>query len=184
MLEKDDAIRMMIKMIDGDSFEENRSLVQELTFNRLEEELQKRGLEFTEVQMKNLSILSSDDIYTNMGLLVSDQCKHSIKFTVFQGTDIYAKVLSAEEQKYLPILRLFDNQKQITRPDVEEALGSGTIHAINILKEMLDKDLISKIGNFNKILEQLDKDILKSGLIIELVDKSNDEDENVKVALE
>ncbi|MGB8454116.1 MAG: RNA-binding domain-containing protein [Anaerocolumna sp.] len=83
----EDAIRMMIKMADGDSFEENRSLVQELTFNTLNEELQKRGLEFTEVQMKNLSILSSDDIYTNMGLLVSEQCKHSIKFAIFQGID-------------------------------------------------------------------------------------------------
>ncbi|MEA5084777.1 MAG: putative DNA binding domain-containing protein [Lachnospiraceae bacterium] len=297
----EDAIRMMIKMADGDSFEENRSLVQELTFNRLEEELQKRGLEFTEVQMKNLGILSSDDIYTNMGLLVSDQCKHSIKFAIFQGTDklvfkdrkeligslfaqltdayktidfyngtkatfhdlfrtderdypedavreallnaivhrdysfsgstfinlysdrleiislgglvsglsleaamlgasqprneklaslfyrmklieaygtgiskiiscykglqvqpkfenvegafrvvlpnIHAKVLSAEEQKYLPILRLFDNQKEITRSDVEGVLGSGTTHAINTLKEMLDKDLIRKVGN-------------------------------------
>ncbi|MFA9466717.1 MAG: RNA-binding domain-containing protein [Velocimicrobium sp.] len=297
----EDAIRMMIKMTDGDSFEENRSLVQELTFNRLGEELQKRGLEFTEVQMKNLGILSSDDIYTNMGLLVSDQCKHSIKFAIFQGTDklvfkdrkeltgslfaqltdayktidfyngikatfhdllraderdypedavreallnaivhrdysfsgstfinlysdrleiislgglvsglsleaammgasqprneklaalfyrmklieaygtgiskiiscykgltvqpkfenvegafrvvlpnIHAKVLSVEEQKYLPILRLYDNQKEITRSDVEEVLGSGTTHAINILKEMLDKDLILKVGN-------------------------------------
>ena len=35
----EDAIRMMIKITDGDSFEANRSLVQELTFNRLDEEL-------------------------------------------------------------------------------------------------------------------------------------------------
>ncbi|WP_312071892.1 hypothetical protein [Anaerotignum propionicum] len=61
--------------------------------------------------------------------------------------NIHAKVLSAEEQKYLPILRLFEKQKEITRSDVEEALGSGTTHAINILKEMLDKDLIRKVGN-------------------------------------
>ena len=39
------AIRMMIKMVDGDSFEENRSLVQELTFHTLNE----RSLEFTRV---------------------------------------------------------------------------------------------------------------------------------------
>ena len=83
----EDAIRMMIKTTDGDSFETNRSLVQELTFHRLDEELNKRKLEFTEIQMKNLGILSSDGIYTNMGLLVSDQCKHSIKFAMFQGTD-------------------------------------------------------------------------------------------------
>ncbi|HEX3021783.1 MAG TPA: hypothetical protein VHP81_05260, partial [Lachnospiraceae bacterium] len=49
--------------------------------------------------------------------------------------------------KYLPILRLFDDQKEITRVDVEEVLKSGVTHAINTLKEMLDKDLISKVGN-------------------------------------
>ncbi len=38
-------------------------------------------------------------------------------------------------------------------------------------------------GDFNKILEQLDEDIFKSGLSIELVDKSNYEDENVKVVV-
>ncbi|MEG0153715.1 MAG: putative DNA binding domain-containing protein, partial [Cellulosilyticaceae bacterium] len=82
-----DAIRMMIKMTDGDSFETNRSLIQELNFNSLEKEMERRKLEFTQVQMKNVGILTSDDIYTNMGLLVSDGCKHSIKFAVFQGTD-------------------------------------------------------------------------------------------------
>jgi ATP-dependent DNA helicase RecG len=297
----EDAIRIMIKMTDGDSFESNRSLVQELSFNTLEEELQKRGLEFTEVQMGNLGILSTDNIYTNMGLLVSDQCKHSIKFAIFQGTNklvfrdrkeltgslfaqltdayktidfynrikatfhdllrkderdypedavreallnaivhrdysfsgstfinlysdrleiislgglvsglsleaamlgvsqprneklaslfyrmklieaygtgiskiiscykglpvqpkfenvegafrvvlpnVHAQELSVEDEKYLPILGLFEKQKEITRSDVEEVLGSGTTHAINMLKEMLDKELITKIGS-------------------------------------
>ena len=83
----EDAIRMMIKMTDGDSFESNRSLIQELTFQSFSGEMARRNLEFTEVQMKNIGILSADDIYTNMGLLVLDQCKHSIKFAVFQGTD-------------------------------------------------------------------------------------------------
>jgi len=83
----EDAIRMMIKMTDGDSFEDNRSLIQDLTFSSLSEEMNKRNLEFTEVQMRNLGILSSDDLFTNMGLLVSDQCKHSIKLAIFQGTD-------------------------------------------------------------------------------------------------
>lgn len=297
----EDAIRMMIKMTDGDSFEANRSLTQELTFNTLNEEFKRRGLEFTEVQMKNLGLLSSDNIYTNMGLLVSDQCKHSIKFAIFQGTDklvfkdrkefggslfaqltdayktidfyngtkatfhdllrsderdypedavreallnaivhrdysfsgstfinlysdrleiislgglvsglsleaamlgasqtrneklaalfyrmklieaygtgiskilscykglpvrpefenvegafkvvlpnIHAQVLGVEEEKYLPILRLFESQKEIARSDVEEALGSGMTHAINMLKEMQERGLIIKVGN-------------------------------------
>jgi ATP-dependent DNA helicase RecG len=83
----EDAIRIMIKLTDGDSFEKNRSLTQELTFTSLNKEMLLRQLEFSAVQMKNSGILSQDDIYTNMGLLVSDQCRHSIKFAVFQGTD-------------------------------------------------------------------------------------------------
>lgn len=297
----EDAIRMMIKMTDGDSFETNRSLIQELTFNSLSKEMERRKLEFTGVQMKNLGILSPDGIFTNMGLLVSDQCRHSIKFAVFQGTDklvfkdrkeftgslfeqlaeayktidfyngtmasfhdllrtderdypedavreallnaivhrdysfsgstfinlysdrlefislgglvpglsleaamlgasqsrneklanlfyrmklieaygtgiskiiscykgkseqpvfesvegafqvilpnVHARNLSMEDAKYLPILQLFEYKKEITRSDVETVLGSGTTHAINIVKEMLDKSLIEKVGN-------------------------------------
>lgn len=297
----EDTIRMMIKMTDGDSFENNRSLIQDLTFTCLNKEMERRNLEFSQVQMKNLGILSTDDIFTNMGLLVSDQCKHSIKFAVFQGTDklvfkdrkeltgsvfdqltdafktidfynstkaifhdllrtderdypedavreallnaivhreysfsgstiinlysdrleiislgglvsglsleaamlgasqprneklanlfyrmklieaygtgiskiiscykglpvqpkfenvegafrvilpnTHAQLLSTEVEKYLPILRLFEKQKEITRVDVEEALGVGTTHAVNMLKEMLKKELIKKVGS-------------------------------------
>ena len=297
----EDAIRMMIKIADGDSFESNRSLIQELTFSSLKDAFLIRGLTFTEVQMKNLGILSSDDIYTNLGLLVSDQCRHSIKFAIFQGNDklvfkdrkeltgslftqladafktidfynstratfhdllrtderdypedaireallnaivhrdyafsgstlinlysdrlefislgglvpglsLEAAMLGASQprneklanlfyrmklieaygtgiskimscysglsvqpvfenvegafrvilpnihaqksieldQKYIPVLKLFENKKEITRSDVEEALGIGTTHAINILKEMYENELIVKVGS-------------------------------------
>ena len=296
----EDAIRMMIKATDGDTFETNRSLIQELTFNSLSKEMEKRNFEFTEVQMKNLGILSSDSIFANMGLLVSDQCKHSIKFAVFQGADklifkdrkeftgslfeqladayktidfyngtmasfhdllrtderdypedavreallnaivhrdysfsgstlinlyanrleiislgglvsglslkaamlgasqprneklanlfyrmklieaygtglskiiscykglpvqpkfesvegafqvvlpnIHAQALSGINEKYLPIIKLFENKKEITRADAEVALGSGTTYAVTMMKEMLDKNLIAKVG--------------------------------------
>lgn len=55
--------------------------------------------------------------------------------------------LNAEDEKYLPIHKLFEKQTEITRSEVEEALGIGTTHSINILKEMLDKELIKKAGN-------------------------------------
>lgn len=297
----EDAIRMMIKVTDGDSFENNRSLNQELTFRSLGNEMSLRGLEFSIVQMKNLGILSQDDMYTNMGLLVSDQCKHSVRFAVFQGADklvfkdrkeltgslfdqlenafrtidfyngtkatfhdllriderdypedavreallnaivhreyafsgstfinlysnrleiislgglvpglsleaammgasqprneklaalfyrmklieaygtgiskiissykgmpvqpkfenvegafrvilpnIHEQSLRIDEEKYMPVLRLFEKQKEITRSDVEKALGVGTTHAVNTLREMLNKELIGKIGS-------------------------------------
>lgn len=307
----EDSIRMMIKTTDGDSFEKNRSMVQELTFNSLSEELEKRSLEFTEVQMENLGIMTLDKIYTNMGLLVSDQCSHSIKFAIFQGidksvfkdrkeftgslfeqlTDAYklidfyngtkanfhdlmrtderdypedaireallnaivhrdysfsgstliniyldrleiislgglvsglsleavmmgasqsrnerlaalfyrlklieaygtgiSKIISSykktgiepifenvegafrvilpnvntstnvinidnldvEDERFLPILNIFRQQKEFTRKDVEDVMGIGTTHAINTIKEMIDKNLIEKIGKGKK----------------------------------
>lgn len=303
----EDSIRMMIKTTDGDSFEMNCSIVQELTFNSLSEELEKRNLEFAEVQMENLGIVTSDKIYTNMGLLVSDQCRHSIKFAIFQGIDksvfkdrkeftgslftqladvyklidfyngtkasfhdlirtderdypedaireallnaivhrdysfsgstliniysdrleiislgglvsglsleaammgasqsrnerlaalfyrlklieaygtgiskiisSYEKIgvepifknvegafrvilpnvnadtnvinidnLSIEDEKYLPILKLFRQQKELIRKDVEDAMGIGTTHALNTIKEMIENNLIKKVG--------------------------------------
>lgn len=302
---------MMIKTTDGDSLEKNRSMVQELTFNSLSGELEKRNLEFTEVQMENLGIMTLDKIYTNMGLLVSDQCSHSIKFAIFQGidksvfkdrkeftgslfeqlTDAYklidfyngtkanfhdlirtdqrdypedaireallnaivhrdysfsgstliniyldrleiislgglvsglsleavmmgasqsrnerlaalfyrlklieaygtgiSKIISSykktgiepifenvegafrvilpnvntatnvinidnldvEDERFLPILNIFRQQKEFTRKDVEGVMGIGTTHAINTIKEMIDKNLIEKIGKGKK----------------------------------
>lgn len=83
----EDAIRNMIKISDGNSFELNRSLEQDLHFETLSKEMKLRNIDFKEVNKKNLSILNNDNIYTNLGLLVSDECKHSIKLAVFQGTD-------------------------------------------------------------------------------------------------
>ena len=61
--------------------------------------------------------------------------------------NVHARNLSMEDAKYLPILQLFEYKKEITRSDVETVLGSGTTHAINMVKEMLDKSLIEKVGN-------------------------------------
>lgn len=290
---------MLLREID--TVEADKSLVQELTFISAQEEMKIRGLEFTAIQMKNLGIISSDEIFTNMGLLISDQCKHSIKFAVFQGTDklifkdrkeltgsifnqltqayktidfyngtkatfhdllrtddreypedavresllnaiihrdyafsgstyinlysdrleiislgglvsglsieavmmgasqprneklanlfyrmklieaygtgiskiissykglnnqpkfenvegafrvvlpnIHAQTIYTESVKYEPILNLFEKRKEIVRADVEKSLNIGTTYAINLLREMLDKDLIIKKGS-------------------------------------
>lgn len=83
----EDAIRRMIRLTDGDSFENGRSLTQELTFHTFESEMQQRHLSCGPAQYQTLGILAADGLYTNLGLLVSDQCQHSIKLAVFQGTD-------------------------------------------------------------------------------------------------
>ena len=80
------AIRRMIKETDGDHFEEMRSLEQNLTFEAAKKEFSKRNVLFGEAQMKTLGIMTHDGVYTNLGLLLSDQCVHTIRVAAFEGT--------------------------------------------------------------------------------------------------
>ena len=80
------AIRRMIKETDGDHFEEMRSLEQNLTFEAAKKEFSERNIRFGEAQMKTLGLMNHDGIYTNLGLLLSDQCVHTIKAAAFEGT--------------------------------------------------------------------------------------------------
>ncbi len=80
------AIRRMIKETDGDHFEEMRSLEQKLTFESAKKIFAERNVKFGLTQMKTLGMVTQDGVYTNLGLLLSDQCVHTIKAAVFQGT--------------------------------------------------------------------------------------------------
>ena len=79
------AIRRMIKETDGDHFEEMRSLEQNLTFESAKKVFVERNVKFDLTQMKTLGMVTQDGVYTNLGLLLSDQCVHTIKAAVFQG---------------------------------------------------------------------------------------------------
>ena len=80
------AIRRMVKETDGDTFEVMRSLNQELTFHAASDEFKARDILFGESQMITLGILTAEKLYTNLGLLLSDQCVHTIKAASFEGT--------------------------------------------------------------------------------------------------
>lgn len=83
----DEAIRKMIKETDGDIFENMRSVKQNLTFEAVGEEFKSRNMPFSPVQMKTLGIIGSDDLYTNLGLILSDQCLHTVKAAVFDSVE-------------------------------------------------------------------------------------------------
>lgn len=80
-------IRSMILETSGKSFEESRSLNQNLTFESLQKEMKSRSLEFGSVQMQTLKLVGADGLYTNLALLLSDQCPYTIKAAIFQGCD-------------------------------------------------------------------------------------------------
>lgn len=83
----DAAIRVMIKDTDGDNYEDMRSLNQLLTFKYVTEVFGKRDMRVGMPQMMSLGMANTNGIYTNLGLLLSDQCPHIIKAAMFNGTD-------------------------------------------------------------------------------------------------
>lgn len=81
------AILKMIKESDGDSYEMIRCTNQQLTFDYAQTEFKKAGVEFGENQKKTLKIINDDDMFTNLAELLSDQCVHTVKAAVFDGTE-------------------------------------------------------------------------------------------------
>lgn len=144
----DTAIRQMIKETDGDSFEDMRSLIQELTFDVTATEFAKRGVTFGTAQMKTLGMVNAEGIFTNLGLLLSEQCSHTIKAAVFEGEDqgifrdrreFTGSLLSQLNQAYDYIdihnkkLAVFDKLRRIDKRDypeaaIREALLNALVH--------------------------------------------------------
>ena len=71
----EDGIREMIIQNSGRTFERCRSMNQELTFEALSSEMKKKSIAFGEAQMKTLKLIGEDGLYTNLALLLSDQCE-------------------------------------------------------------------------------------------------------------
>lgn len=78
-------ILSMIRETAGDSYEEARSIVQELTFNEADDVFDMKRVSFGESQKRSLGLIGNDGTYTNLALLLSDQCTHTLKIAVFEG---------------------------------------------------------------------------------------------------
>lgn len=79
------AILKMIKETGGDEYETTRSLTQELTFAYAEKTFAESNIKFEKEQKRTLGLIGEDGAYTNLGLLLSDQCPHASKLAVFEG---------------------------------------------------------------------------------------------------
>ena len=77
-------IRQMIKDSDGDVFEEMRTVQQNLTFDEAAVAFKRYKVDFSEDKYIALGLRNiHDDQYTNLALLLSDQCQHTTKIAVF-----------------------------------------------------------------------------------------------------
>ena len=78
------AIKQMIIASEDNSFESLPSTTQDLTFDYIENVFKRAKIEF---KPKTLGLIDANGSYTNLALLLSDECPFSIKAAVFDSDD-------------------------------------------------------------------------------------------------
>lgn len=183
-----DQIRRMIKESDGDTFEEMRSMEQALTFYAAESAFQKYGVEFGEEKYRALGVTQrSDALFTNLALVISDQCKHTTKVAVFGdsanttfkdskefGGSVFKQL--EDTYNYLTLCNktaaIFKGLERIEKPDYpEEALREALLNAIvhrdysfsgSIIINVNDKEM--EFISLGGLLPGLSPDDIRSGI--------------------
>lgn len=142
-------IRRMIRESDGAAFERRRSLEQDLTFEKLSLAFNRAGIDFSNAQIRSLGLVSNDGVYTNLALILSEQCPFTVKLARLSGTsaefsfqdrsELSGSILSQLEEAYAfldGVNRLsstFDGLERVDSrdyPDValREALMNAFVH--------------------------------------------------------
>ncbi|WP_312815957.1 RNA-binding domain-containing protein [Sedimentibacter sp.] len=144
----DSTIIRMIKETDGDSYENMRSINQDLTFETASIEFNIRKVPFSIGQYRTLKLINEDGIYTNLAHILSDQCVHTIKAAVFEGTD---KAVFKDRQEFSGslLLQLKDAYDYISRYNRIRAEFSG-LHRIDkkdYPEEALRESLLNSLAH-------------------------------------
>ncbi|MCM1062177.1 MAG: putative DNA binding domain-containing protein [Eubacterium sp.] len=181
-------IRMMIKLSDGDVFETVRSLNQNLTFNSAQAAFAKLKVDFSEEKFSALGIKNiSDKMYTNLALIISDQCEHTVKIAVYSdeentvfkahkefGGSVFKQIDDAFE--YLMLCNqnrsVFEGVNRIDKWDypseaIREALLNAVVHrdysfSGSIIINVNDKGM--EFISLGGLLSGLSADDIKSGI--------------------
>ena len=142
------AILNMIRETSGDCYEDARSLNQQLTFQTASAYFEKKKVEFGDAQKRTLNLIGEDGTFSNLGMLLSDQCVHTIKLAVFEGSrksvfrdraELSGSLLKQLEDAYAYIDRYnriraeFEGLDRIDRRDypadaLREALLNAIVH--------------------------------------------------------
>ena len=79
------SIREMLRFSSDGTFERMRSLRQDLTFSEASSFFKTRNVAFGTAQRRSLGLIGPDGLFTNLALLLSDQCPYTMKLAVFEG---------------------------------------------------------------------------------------------------
>lgn len=83
----EEVIKKMLIESNSNSFENNVSNIQNLHFNYLKDIFKRHNMEIDDNKFKTLNIVNLNNEYTNLGLLLSDECPYSIKCAIFNGNN-------------------------------------------------------------------------------------------------
>ena len=81
----EEVIKKLLIESNSNSFENNVSSMQDLHFEYLKNIFKNHNIEIDENKFKTLNIVNLNNEYTNLGLLLSDECPYSIKCAIFNG---------------------------------------------------------------------------------------------------
>ena len=182
-------IRQLIRENDSEKFIESLSLEQNLSFDYATKVFEDNGVQFGDTQRQSLGLVRTDGRYSNLALLLSDQCPYSIKAAIFQGTtketfkDRKEFTGSAFKQidevlaylnVYNKVASTFEGAYRIDHPDYPEVvLREAVINAVihrdyfiegAILVSMFDNRL--EIMSLGGILAGVTKEIMLAGVSV------------------
>ena len=83
----EEVIKKLLLNSNSNSFENNISNSQNLHFEYLKNTFKNHNIEIDNNKLKTLNIINLNNQYTNLGLLLSDECPYSIKCAIFNGNN-------------------------------------------------------------------------------------------------
>jgi len=83
----DENIRKMIAENIDPSFEKSLSQNQELNLDYFYHSFKEKNIDINKSKEKTLNLINHDNLYTNLALLLSEECPFTIKCALYNGTD-------------------------------------------------------------------------------------------------
>lgn len=144
-------IRQMIIESTGITFEKNVSINQNLTFNYAERLFKEKGLSFGQIEMKNLGIVTDKGLYTNLGLLLSDECPYTIKMAIYPD-NTKKEFLDTKETSVSSVLEQLEEAFRYIKLNNKvkaKIVGINRIEVPEYNEEVIRECLLNTIGHRN-----------------------------------
>lgn len=177
----------MINSSDKDSYETSTSVIQNLTFKSAEKYFEEKEIPFSDNKKRTLGLINDEGFYTNLALLLSEECTHSIKCAIFEGEtkevfkdrkEFTGSVFNQIEEVlsylnvYNKIHTVISGKERIERRDYpEQAVREAVLNAIvhrdysydgSILINLFDDRL--EIMSLGGLVKGLDEELIREGI--------------------